>query len=141
MTKNLKNIKKIRKIVFISFLMIQMVLLNAFTIPSQCNMGCCHNDPVAKPVSHCCSMQNEIQSPASNSPQKLHRQCNCYHAEKHKENYILTGQYKVFLPDFDFTSPADQKDILLFSIVLNNLNSESKTNSPPIYITNSVFII
>ena len=69
------------------------------------------------------------------------RNCNCFHADKHSDDYIIEGRYKVVLPVFencDFTSFTYTNP---FTIDINKQQKEIKTNSPPIYITNSTFII
>jgi len=140
--KNRHIVKKIRKSGLIAFLILQLVFLNSFTIYMSCFKTCCHTE---KPVVHsCCSHKPE---PAVkhcfniNTRETFEKSCNCYHAAENSGNYLVEKQY---------SNPAPIIDLFLnnYSVAVNHYPtecgwqiSEVKTNSPPLYISNSVLII
>ena len=143
MKKREGNIKKLQKLVIICFLTIQFLFLNPFSTFLSCRQNCCHNSAPVKETC-CCACETEQEKSCPNDTfydNLIKNQCNCFHPEKTTETYIVECKFKsnASLIDLFTQSPAISKK--RYSVTFEKQNNLIKSNSPPIYISNSSLTI
>lgn len=147
MKKKPANIKRAGKAVLLIFLSFQLLFLNSFTLYISCSGECCHKEKIEAPVKKCCSMKHEAKPKQSccmntkGSSNSINRYCNCFHASKPYENYLVEVQYKITSPTIDLCNFIPPVSPGQFVSDITRIHQEIKTNSPPIYITTSTLII
>lgn len=159
--KNRNYSKKIRKTALVFFLMLQLVLLNSFTIYMSCFKSCCHSEKQVhsccqkpKPVHSCCHEEKPVQSCSSEKTGKevklctsitdkpsINRSCNCFHAVNNTDNFIVETQYSQISPAADFLISFGPGYIDRYPVIFDKQTNEIKAKSPPLYLSNSTFII
>lgn len=140
--KNSIKIKKNRTAIPALYLIIQILFLNGFTIYMSCFTECCHT---AKETSSCCLSgcgMEETKKEASGATSGIESNCLCFHAENSSDNYLAESQFKIVIHPNEFEAISDfKKSPYLDRQLPEESDSKFHAHSPPIYLSNSVFLI
>lgn len=140
--KNSNKIKKIRTAIPAFYLIIQILFLNGFTIYMSCFNECCHT---SNAISSCCCSgcgMGETEKEASAAASGIEGNCHCFHAENNSDNYMAESQFKIVVHANEFEAVSDSKKSPYWDRHFPKENDlKFHDNSPPIYLSNSVFLI